>query len=168
MVNHAFDLQLFADAPANDGADPQPAPAPAPAGAPTPAPLTFDQLLQSGHQAEFDRRVSKAIETARAKFVDPQVADLQAKLQGYERRDTVIAAGVGAEFAEFVAYQVAGSLADGDDFADKLKTFVEAHPQYAAGAKPAASWGAPQHGNGGKTPSGVEAAFARLNPNIKI
>ena len=165
MFKH-FNLQLFADAPeGNDGAAGQAADHPAPADAQPP--LTFDQLLQNGHQAEFDRRVSKAIETARAKFVDPSVADLQAKLQGYERRDAVIAAGIGTEYAEFVAYKVAGDMKEGDTFTDKLKTFVEANPQYAA-AKPSGSWGTHQTGNGGQTATGVEAAFAKLNPHLKI
>ena len=165
MKNH-WNLQLFADDPGAEtpanGADPAGGPSPA-----APAP-SFDDLLKGGYQAEFDRRVSKAIDTAKAKFTDPRVAQLQAQLTGYQRRDAVLAAGVRPEFAEFVAYKVSGDLAEGAAFADGLKAFVEANPQYAGGSAPSAAWGAQQAGGKTGQPDGVEAAFQKLNPHFKV
>lgn len=158
--------QLFADGPGAEesvsGADPAGGPSPA-----APAP-SFDEMLRGGYQAEFDRRVSKAIETAKAHFTDPRVAQLQEQLTGYQRRDAVLAAGVRPEFAEFVAYKVSDGMAGGDAFADGLKAFVEANPQYAGGSAQPAAWGAHQTGGGAGRPDGVEAAFQRLNPSMKI
>lgn len=170
MENH-WNLQLFADEPGTEnGTEQQGAgistTTQSAAGA---APLTFDDvLMKGGYQAEFDRRVSKAIDTAKSKFVDPRVAQLQAQLEGYQRRDAVVAAGVNADFAEFVAYKVTGSMAEGDAFADKLKAFVEANPQYVGSSTRPAAWGAHQTGGSGQTPTGVETEFKKLNPNLKL
>ena len=78
------------------------------AGAETkPSTPNFDEMLkQGGYQAEFDRRVSKAIETAKGKFTDPKVAELEQKLTGYMQRESVTRAGVRPEFLEFVTYSV--------------------------------------------------------------
>lgn len=161
-MNNPWNLQLFADDP---GAE-TPANGAEAAGSPSPAP-TFDDMLKGGYQAEFDRRVSKAIDTAKARFTDPRVAQLQAQLMDYQRRDAVLAAGVRPEFAEFVAYKVSGSATGGGAFADGLKAFVAANPQYAGDPARPAAWGAHQTGGAGH-PDGVEAAFRSLNPHMKI
>lgn len=140
--------------------------APASSGAGT---MSFDDMLKGGYQAEFDRRVNKAIETAKGKFIDPRVAQLQAQVDAFERREAVIGAGVDARFAKFVASEVVASLGDGEKFDEKLSAYVEANPQFLSGGQNnAGSWGRQQHGNGtGQQMSGVEAAFRKLNPNIK-
>ena len=66
-----LNLQLFADPPADPAATP---PATPPADPPT-----FDDLLKDkNHQAEFDRRVTKALETAKAKWQQEEEARMQA------------------------------------------------------------------------------------------
>ena len=173
MENWHINLQMFAEEPAgndNDGAGANnqdgAAGADGAGNAGNNNSMSFDDMLRAGHQSEFDRRVNKAIETAKSKFVDPRVAQLENQLQSYQRRDAVAAAGVASEFADFVAYQVAGSMGEGEKFDDKLKSYVEANPQYKKGM--ASGWGAPQNGGTGRQLSGVEAAFAALNPNIKF
>lgn len=175
MDNWHFDLQMFAEESAGnhndgEGANNQDDAAGANsagnnAGNGTGS-ASFDDLLRGGHQSEFDRRVNKAIETARSKFVDPRVAQLESQLLNYQRRDAVAAAGIASEFADFVAYQVAGSMGEGDKFEEKLAAYVEANPQYKKGQ--AAGWGAHQSGTTGRQLDGVEAAFAKLNPNLKF
>ncbi len=87
-----MNLQFFAD--------PAPTPEPTPSGGtdPTPAPVqTFDDVLKGGFQAEFDKRVQKAINTASGKLSkehsdilaqrDADLAALQEKLKGFEGSD---------------------------------------------------------------------------------
>lgn len=68
-----FNLQLFAD-PAPAVSDPEPAPTvpatvPEKPADPAPAPKSFDDILSDKtYQAEFDRRVQKALETAKSKW----------------------------------------------------------------------------------------------------
>lgn len=156
--------------PDNGGTPGNPAEPPAGGNPPAPAPAgrSFDDWLASGFQAEFDRRVNKAITTAQSKWTDPNVATLQAQITGYQRRDEVIAAGVDARFAKFVASEVGESMKEGETFTDKLKTYVEQNPQFLSGGAPAGSWGHQQHGSGNQNQlSGVEAAFYALNPTLK-
>lgn len=169
-TNYRMNLQLFAD-----GADEQNEPGtnggadesgtPAPSGG---APLSFDDMLKGGYQAEFDRRVNKALETAKAKFADPRVAQLQAQLDGYARRDAVTAAGVDARFAKFVASEVVETMKEGDKFDEALKTYLESNPHFMSGGNASGSWGRQQHGQGGGDAlSGVEARFYEMNPGLK-
>ena len=68
-----LNLQLFADPPAdgNKGAD---------------TPQTFDDLLKNkDYQSEFDRRVTKALETAKAKWQTEQDAAVEAAKTEAER-----------------------------------------------------------------------------------
>lgn len=65
-----LNLQLFADPPA----DP-----PVPPAEPPAEPPTFDDLLKDkAYQAEFDRRVTKALETAKAKWQQEEAAKIEA------------------------------------------------------------------------------------------
>ena len=53
-----MNLQLFAE----PGPEPAPAPEPTPEPKPEPAPQSFDDILKNkDYQAEFDRRVQKAL-----------------------------------------------------------------------------------------------------------
>ena len=131
---------------------------------------TFDEMLKNGYQAEFDRRVSKAIATAQGKFSDPKVAELEQKLTGYMQRESVMRAGVRPEFTEFVQFTV--ERQDGD-FDANLKSYLEANPQYAASAEQTQSskpngWGQTQQGGNPDGMDGVERRFRELNPNLKI
>lgn len=141
------------------------------AGAETkPSTPSFDEMLKQGsYQAEFDRRVSKAIETAKGKFTDPRVTELEQKLMGYMQRESVTRAGVRPEFLEFVTYSV---NAAGGDFDEALSKYLEANPQYKASAAPQSKpngWGQPQNGgNPSDNMDGVERRFRELNPNLKL
>ena len=133
---------------------------------------TFDEMLKSGYQAEFDRRVQKAIQTAQGKFTDPQVAALKAQLDGYIRREQALRAGIAPDFVDFVAYEVGKTLPEGGSFEDGLKAYLEAHAQYKAGAQTAApaAWSQQMQmqDGGAQTDDGVTAAFKAMNPGLKI
>lgn len=132
---------------------------------------TFDEMLKNGYQAEFDRRVAKAISTASSKFTDPRVDELQKRLDASERKNAVNAANVDPAFADFVTFTVAGSLAQGETFEAKLEAYLKDNPQYVrqsdAHPQPQA-WGQHQTGGADKGEDGVEAAFKRLNPQLKL
>ena len=133
---------------------------------------TFDQMLQNGYQAEFDRRVAKAIQTASSKFSDPRVDQLKGQLDGYIRREAVLKANVDPSFTDFVTYSVSQQLGESGDFNAKLTEFLTANPQYvrqAAAPQPQqpGAWGQHQTGGDDKTEDGVEAAFYKLNPQLK-
>lgn len=86
-----MNLQLFAD----PGPDPEPAPTPEPTPEPKPepAPESFDDILKNkDYQAEFDRRVQKALGTAREKWellMDDKLseADKLAKMNKEEKAE---------------------------------------------------------------------------------
>lgn len=60
---HKMNLQLFAEP------GPEPAPVPEPEPGPEPAPQSFDDILKNkDYQAEFDRRIQKALGTAKEKW----------------------------------------------------------------------------------------------------
>ena len=130
---------------------------------------SFDEMLKDGYQAEFDRRVAKAIQTAQGRFSDPQVAELKAQLDGYIRKEAALRAGIAPEFVDFVAYEVGRGLPEGGKFEDALKTFIEAHGQFKAG-QPGGAWSQPmqQQDGGAQAEDGVTAAFRKLNPDLKL
>lgn len=70
-LKHKLDIQLFAEGGTKDG-----------------APMTFDEILaDKEYQSEFDRRVAKAIETAKKKLVEEhqaEIAKLSAQSKSYE------------------------------------------------------------------------------------
>ena len=116
---------------------------------------SFDDMLRDGYQAEFDRRVAKAIQTAQGRFSDPQVAELKIPA-----------------FVDFVAYEVGRGLPEGGSFEDGLKAYMEAHAQYKAGAQAAApaAWSQQMQmqDGGAQADDGVTAAFKAMNPGLKI
>lgn len=130
---------------------------------------SFDEMLKDGYQAEFDRRVAKAIQTAQGRFSDPQVAELKAQLDGYIRKEAALRAGIAPEFVDFVAYEVGRGLPEGVKFEDALKAFIEAHSQFKAG-QPGGAWSQPmqQQDGGAQAEDGVTAAFRKLNPDLKL
>ena len=133
---------------------------------------SFDDMLRDGYQAEFDRRVAKAIQTAQGRFSDPQVAELKAQLDGYIRKEAALRAGIAPEVVDFVAYEVGRGLPEGGSFEDGLKAYMEAHAQYKAGAQAAApaAWSQQMQmqDGGAQADDGVTAAFKAMNPGLKI
>jgi hypothetical protein len=175
-----MNLQLFAEdgtgADANGAGqrqeqhnDPTPGAA-SPAAQPKPSPTFDDMLREPGYQAEFDRRVAKAIETAKQKFADPRVDGLQKQLDGYMRREAVIKADVDPKFARFVTSEVTEAMAEGESFEEKLEAYLKDNPQYlrAAEPEPGKAWGRRMQGGDDGGADGVEAAFKALNPSLKI
>ena len=64
-----MNLQFFAEPTPEPTPDPEPAPVPEPAPEPQSQPQSFDDLLKNkDYQAEFDRRVQKALGTAKEKW----------------------------------------------------------------------------------------------------
>lgn len=64
-----MNLQLFAEPGPEPAPAPEPTPEPTPEPKPEPAPQSFDDILKNkDYQAEFDRRVQKALGTAKEKW----------------------------------------------------------------------------------------------------
>ena len=88
-----MNLQFFAEPTPEPTPDPEPAPAPEPAPEPQPQPQSFDDLLKNkDYQAEFDRRVQKALGTAKEKWtalMDDKLseADKLAKMNKEEKAE---------------------------------------------------------------------------------
>lgn len=86
-----MNLQLFAEP--GPEPDPTPQPAPEPEPTPEPAPQSFDDILKNkDYQAEFDRRVQKALGTAKEKWellLDDKLseADKLAKMNKEEKAE---------------------------------------------------------------------------------
>lgn len=86
-----MNLQFFAEPAPEPTPDPEPAPQPEPA--PEPQPQSFDDLLKNkDYQAEFDRRVQKALGTAKEKWtalMDDKLseADKLAKMNKEEKAE---------------------------------------------------------------------------------
>lgn len=94
-----------------------------------------------------------------------RIAALESENAQYKNRAAVSAAGVVSTFTDFVAYEAAKLVNDDMDFSAALTKYLEKNPQYKAGQQPAA-WGMNQGGEGQKL-TGVEAAFYKLNPQLK-
>lgn len=88
-----MNLQFFAEPTPEPTPDPEPAPAPEPATEPLSQPQSFDDLLKNkDYQAEFDRRVQKALGTAKEKWtvlMDDKLseADKLAKMNKEEKAE---------------------------------------------------------------------------------
>ena len=88
-----MNLQFFAEPTPEPTPDPEPAPAPEPAPEPQSQPQSFDDLLKNkDYQAEFDRRVQKALGTAKEKWtvlMDDKLseADKLAKMNKEEKAE---------------------------------------------------------------------------------
>lgn len=88
-----MNLQFFAEPAPEPTPDPEPVPAPEPAPELQPQPQSFDDLLKNkDYQAEFDRRVQKALGTAKEKWtalMDDKLseADKLAKMNKEEKAE---------------------------------------------------------------------------------
>lgn len=127
-MKYPLDIQLFADGKGTEE-----------------TPLTFDEILaDKEYQAEFDKRVAKAIKKVEERL-QPQIDSLtverdtiktdyektQGELNVFQNVKVLSDLGVDEQFIEFVGHAV--SKLDGDDFQEKAKTYIEANPQYKAG-----------------------------------
>lgn len=88
-----MNLQLFAEPGPEPAPAPEPTPEPTPEPKPEPAPQSFDDILKNkDYQAEFDRRVQKALGTAKEKWsalMDDKLseADKLAKMNKEEKAE---------------------------------------------------------------------------------
>lgn len=92
-INPKLNLQFFAEPAPDPTPEPAPEPAPDPDPTPEPQPQSFDDLLKNkDYQAEFDRRVQKALGTAKEKWtalMDDKLseADKLAKMNKEEKAE---------------------------------------------------------------------------------
>ena len=137
----------------------------------------FDDILSDKeYQSEFDRRVAKAIETAKAKWTDDKQeatlaeankrADaLEAEVDRYKKRETAMNLGVAGDMLDYAVFTAQKHTSDEVDFETALKTVIANQAWLTVTTLP--TTGIPQTQTAqGK--SGVERAFVNLNPKIKI
>ncbi len=130
----------------------------------------FDEILtDKEYQSEFDRRVAKAIETAKAKWTDEgstaKTDALEAELDGYRKREAALKMGVAHDMLDYAVYSAQKLTDDSCSFEDALTKIITQQSWLTASSLP--TTGIPQSGAmQGK--SGVERAFLGLNPRIKI
>lgn len=107
-------------------------------------PLTFDEILaDKKYQAEFDRRLSKGIETAKTNWQEakePEVDKLTeletsnntlSSENSYLKAQIEIASSdVKKEFTKFVTSEVLSMVNDTTDLKAALNTFKKTNPQY--------------------------------------
>ena len=89
------------------------------------------------------------------------------KLLTYERRDKILKKGVPAKLADFILFEASKMVSDEDDFDGALEQFLEQNQEYLSPQNQAWSMGMRQ-GSAQSRLSGVELAFAKRNPNLKI
>ena len=124
---------------------------------------------------EFEKRIAAAVQQANQSAPElsgeaemkRRMEELMERLERCERREKVLAAGVAETFVDFVVYEINRIAGEGVDFEATLEAFVKANPQYLRPVR-AAAWGYQQKGEAPAPRSGVEAAFASLNPNLKF
>ena len=141
-----------------------------------PKPCFDDILKDKDYQSEFDRRVAKAIETAKGKWTNEQTdavalqanqrADaLEKELDVYRKREKALKLGITQDMVDYAVYAAEKQTGDDADFDTALNNVISANSWLTVTTLP--TTGIPQtNGLQGKT--GVERAFANLNPRIKI
>lgn len=137
----------------------------------------FDEILNDkDYQSEFDRRVAKAIETAKTKWTNEQTdaitsqanerADaLEGELEMYRKREKALKLGVAHDMLDYAVYAADKKVDDSTDFDAALNSVISAHSWLTVTTLP--TTGIPQE-KGIQGKSGVEKAFATLNPRIKF
>lgn len=110
-----------------------------------------------------EQKESEALRTAQG-----EAAQLKTQLEQFQRRDSVIDAGVPAQYAKFVAFEAGQMVTDEVDFEAALAGYLKRNPQYKGEAgRPPVTTQLPQGGNAGGQMSDVERAFYSRNPNLK-
>lgn len=144
MVNRKMNLQLFAEGgePQAEGRQHRVAEQQAAAGQNTADQhFDFDELLRTNAEfrAEFDRRVTKSLNTAQKKTRNEQLTNeelnrkldaMQAQITGYQRKELAAAAKVDPRFTDYVIYKVEQNLPEDGDFGEALTAFVKENSQY--------------------------------------
>ena len=137
----------------------------------------FDEILSDkDYQSEFDRRVAKAIETAKSKWTIEQTdaitnqanqrADaLEKELESYRKREKALKLGVAQDMLDYAVYAADKQTCEDTDFDTALNSVISAHNWLTVTTLP--TTGIPQ-ASAMQGKSGVERAFATLNPRIKI
>lgn len=149
MVNRKMNLQLFAEGgePQAEGGQQRATEQQAAAGQNTADQhFDFDELLRTNAEfrAEFDRRVTKSLNTAQKKTRNEQLTNeelnrkldaMQAQITGYQRKELAAAAKVDPRFTDYVIYKVEQNLPEDGDFGEALTAFVKENSQYLVQAE---------------------------------
>ncbi|MGN0182930.1 MAG: DUF4355 domain-containing protein [Candidatus Ornithomonoglobus sp.] len=162
------------------GAEPKPEPK---AGAdPKPAGKTYSQAdvdkLLNDQKKQYEGKMTEAEKLAnmtaeeRAKYEKQQREDKLAEREKtvakrelqQTARDTLRDKGLDASLADILDYTDADSV---DKSIKTVEKVIKAAIEKGVDDKLKASGGTPRVGSGGKPTSGVEAAFYKLNPNLK-
>lgn len=144
MVNRKMNLQLFAEGgePQAEGEQQRATEQQAAASQNTADQhFDFDELLRTNAEfrAEFDRRVTKSLNTAQKKTRNEQLTNeelnkkldaMQAQITGYQRKELAAAAKVDPRFTDYVIYRVEQNLPEDGDFGEALTAFVKENSQY--------------------------------------
>lgn len=170
MVNRKMNLQLFAEGgePQAEGGQQRAAEQQASASQNTADQhFDFDELLRTNPEfrAEFDRRVTKSLNTAQKKTRNEQLTNeelnkkldaMQAQITGYQRKELAVAAKVDPRFTDYVIYKVEQNLPEDGDFGEALTAFVKENSQYLVQTETPQPTGQKTNIGGptGNTPSG--------------
>lgn len=138
----------------------------------------FDEILKDKeYQSEFDRRISKAIETAKTKWTAQQSDEsikeataraerAEAEVEAYRLKEKALTAGIPQDMLDYAVYAAKKLMGGEDDsFDDALNRLTDAQPWLKSASLPTTGI-AQSRASDGK--SGVERAFSRLNPQIKL
>ncbi len=137
----------------------------------------FDEILSDkDYQSEFDRRISKAIETAKAKWSSEQTNEdaraaneraerAEAELETYRLREKASKAGVPHDMLDYAVFAAQKLMGEETDFDSALGQLTTSQPWITAAALPTTGIAQSRAAEG---KSGVERAFSRLNPQIKL
>ena len=170
MVNRKMNLQLFAEGgePQAEGGQQRATEQQAAASQNTADQhFDFDELLRTNAEfrAEFDRRVTKSLNTAQKKTRNEQLTNeelnkkldaMQAQITGYQRKELAAAAKVDPRFTDYVIYKVEQNLPEDGDFGEALTAFVKENSQYLVHTETPQPTGQKTNIGGptGNTPSG--------------
>lgn len=86
----------------------------------------------------------------------------------YKNKSAALANKVMPQFADYIVFEVCKNMGDSDDFEIMLKDYLKNNPQYVEDDKQTKAWGTRQSSTSSRIESGVEAAFKKLNPDLKL
>jgi hypothetical protein len=86
------------------------------------------------------------------------------KLTGYERKDKILKKGVPERLCDFFLFEAEKAMSDSTDFDKALDKVISQNSDLLSMQD---SWGMRQ-GSAKRQPSGVEIAFLKRNPNLKL
>ncbi|MDD4689181.1 MAG: hypothetical protein PHE51_05485 [Eubacteriales bacterium] len=134
--------------------------------------ISFDQLLaDKDYQSEFDRRIGKAIETAKSKWEKESISQerydvLIRELDDFKQREAALGKGIPREMIDYAVFSAKKLINDETDFSTALDTVITSNSWITEGNS-SPTTGIPQSmAISGK--NGVEKAFERINPKLKL